>query len=225
VVSILLALWIIIGLIALLAIASLIPFSLCAQGVRLDDSSGFRAAFHWPWRTFGVGVNRNKQGFYIQLLCGNRCLYERKRQKKPGKKKKKEEKKEKKKSTFSLLRDRVLLVQLIKAGLRFLRDLLLCFRRPRLAGDIEVGFSDPAAMGMLCGIFYAVSSRGMMLDELRIRPSYVDTTFTGQVDFDTGARPASLAFAFIKLIPRLPIGGLLRLLKRRRRAAKEKEES
>jgi hypothetical protein len=222
VVRILLALWIIIGLIVLLAIASLLPFSLRVRGSRYESFS-YRTAFHWPWRALGIGVCRDAQGLHIQLLFGHRCLYERKKRGKPRKKRK--EKEEKKAGAFNLLRDRRLLIQLIRSGLRFLRDLLSCFQRPRLAGDIEVGLADPAAMGIISGFVYAVSPRGMMLDNLRIRPNYIDVTFTGEVDFSTGARPARVIVVFVRSLFYFPIRGLLRLLRRRRRAARKKEVS
>ena len=225
-----LVLWIIIGVIALLAIASLLPFSLHVNGARIEQTSlpvsksfSYRAAFHWPWRTFGVGIRRDIQGHYIQLLCGNKCLYERKKRKKT--RKKKEKKKEKSKGSFNLLRDRKLLSQLIKAGLKFLRDIFSCLQRPQLAGDIEIGLSDPAAMGVISGLLYAISPKGMMLDDLKIRPNYVDSIFTGEIDFSTGARPARITIALIKLVFCLPIKGLLGLLRHRKKAVKEKEVS
>ena len=92
-----------------------------------------------------------------------------------------------------------------------------------MAGDIEIGFGDPAAMGIVSGFVYAVSPRGMILDDLRIKPDYVNATFTGEVDFRTGALPARIIAVIIKLLFRLPIIGLLRLI-RRRRKAKRKEE-
>jgi hypothetical protein len=223
-----LALWIIIGLIALLAIASMLPFSLCVKGARVEQASlsvsygGFscHTKFHWPWKTFGIGMRWDAHGRYIQLFCGNRCLYERERRKK---KRRKRKRKGKDRGAISLLRERQLLRQLVRAGLRFSRDLLLCFRRPRLAGDIEVGFGDPAAMGVISGFVYAVSPSGMMLDKLKIRPNYIDATFTGNVSLSTSALPARIIAALIKLIFYLPIRGLLRLLRLRRKAAKEKE--
>ena len=214
----LLALWI---LIALLSIASLLPFSLYVKGSRDADFS-YQAAFYWPWRVLGIGLRRDVQGRYLQLLFGNRCLYERKRRKKIRKERKK---KEKKKGGFSLLRDRELLSQLIRAGMRFLRDLLSCFRRPRLAGDVEIGFGDPAAMGVISGFVYAVSPTGMMLDDLRIIPNYVDAVLTGEVDFSTGARPARIVIVLVKSIFYFPIVGLLRLFRRRKKTARKKEVS
>jgi len=224
-----LASWIIIGLIALLVVASMLPFSVHVQGER-KDSFSYRTSFRWPWRTFGIGIRRDAQGRYIQLLCGDRCLYERKKRKKTKKKEKKEKKEEKGKTEekrkmgfLDLLRNRDIMLQLIKAALRFRKDLFMCFRRPRLAGDIEIGFGDPAAMGIISGFVYAVSPRGMVLDDLRIKSDYVNVTFTGKVDFSTGARPSRIITAIIKLLFRLPIIRLLRLLRRRRKAKRKKE--
>lgn len=219
--SILLALWIILGLFAMSLIASVLPFSLHVKGARKSDFS-YQVSFQWPWRAFGVGVRRSADGRYFQLLWGNRCLYERKRRKKTSEKKTRE-KKEKKPGGFNLFRDRKLLSQLIRAGLRFFRDLLSCFRRRRLAGNIEVGIGDPAAMGILSGLVYAVSPNGMALDDLRITPNYMDATFTGEVDFSTAVQPARVIIVFIKSIFYLPIRELLRLFRRTKRAAKKKE--
>ena len=234
-----LALWIIMGLVVFLAVASMLPFSLHVQGER-EDSISYRTSFQWPWRFFGIGIRRDAQGFHIQLLCGNRCLYERKKRKKTKKEEGTKEKKEKektqekhkeekkaekkgKKGFFDLLRNRDILVQLTRTALRFLRDLLLCLRRPRLSGDVEIGFGDPAAMGIISGFVYAVSSKGMVLGDLRIKPNYVDVIFTGEVDFSTGILPARVVTAFTKLLFRLPIIRLLKFLRRRRKAKKEKE--
>jgi hypothetical protein len=234
VVIMLLALCIVTGLLASPVVVSLLPFSLYVRGARDRDIS-YQVAFQWPWRAIGIGMRRDAQGRFFQLLWGNRCLYERKRRKKTRKdskqhkkekkRKRKKEKKERKKGGFSLFRDRELLSQLIRGGLRLLRDLLSCFRRPRLAGDVEIGFGDPEAMGIVSGFVYAVSPRGMMLDDLRIRPNYVDVTFTGEVDFSTGARPARIVIVFIKLIFYFPIMGLIRLSRRKKRMAKEEEVS
>ena len=215
----LLALWIIIGLLALLIIVSMLPFSLHVKGARYGDFS-YKVAFHWPWRASGIGIRRDERGRHFQLLCGSKCLYERRRRERTRRKSE-----GKKKSGFNLFRERKLLSQLIRVGLRFLRDLLSCFRRPRLAGDIEIGFGDPAAMGVLSGFVYAVSPRGMTLDDLRIKPNYVDATLIGEVDFTTEARPARVIIVFIRLIFYLPIRELLRLFRRKRRTAKEKEVS
>lgn len=220
-----LALWIIMGLAVFLAVASMLPFSLHVQGER-EDSISYRTSFHWPWRFFGIGIRRDAQGRYIQLLCGNKCLYERKRRKKTKKEEGVEEKKAEKKGTkgfFELLRNRDILVYLTRTALRFLRDLFLYFRRPRLSGNVEIGFGDPAAMGIISGLVYAVSPRGMALDDLRIKPNYVDVIFIGEVDFSTGVVPARVVTAFTKLLFRLPIIRLLKLLRERRRAKKEKE--
>jgi len=121
------------------------------------------------------------------------------------------------------LRDRDILLNLVETALRFCKDLFMCFRRPRLAGDVEIGFGDPAAMGIVSGLVYAVSPRGMVLDDLRIKPDYVNATFTGVVDFSTGALPARIITVIIKLLFRLPIIRLLRLLRRRRKAKKKRE--
>jgi len=221
-----LALWIIIGLIALFTVASMLPFSVHLHGER-KDSFSYRTSFRWPWRAFGIGIRRDAQGRYIQLLCGDRCLYERERRKKTKKKEKTEEKGKtegKRKMGFlDLLRNRDIMLQLIKTALRFRKDLFMCFRRPRLAGDIEIGFGDPAAMGIISGFVYAVSPRGMVLDDLRIRPDYVNVTLTGEIDFSTGARPSRIITAIIKLLFRLPIIRLLRLLRRRKKAKRKKE--
>ena len=212
----LLALWI---LIALLIIASLLPFSLHVKGVRGTDFS-YQAAFHWPWQALGIGLRRDMQGRYLQLLFGNRCLYERKRRERTRKERKK---KEKKKGGFSLLKDRKLLSQLIRAVMWFLKDMLSCFRRPRLAGEVEIGFGDPAAMGVIAGFVYAVSPTGMMLDDLRIKPNYVDAILIGEADFSTGARPVRIVIVLVKSIFYFPILGLLRLSRRRKKTARKKE--
>lgn len=217
-----LALWIIAGLIVLLATASLLPFSLYIKGVRYESFS-YLTAFHWPWKALGIGIRRDAHGHYIQLLCGDRCLYERKRRRKPRKKCREREKK--KEGAFNLLRDGRFLIQLIRSGLRLLRELLSCFQRPQLTGDIEVGVADPAAMGIISGFLYAISPRGMMLDDLRIRPNYIDATFTGKMDFSTSAQPARIIVVFVRSLFYFPIRGLLRLLRRRRRTAREKEVS
>ena len=210
-------------LIALFIIASLLPFSLDVRGAR-DENLSYKAAFRWPWRTFGIGMRRDAQGRYFQLLFGNKCLYERERQK-TRKKRKKKEKKEKKAGGFSLLKDRELLARLIRAGLRFLRDLLSCFRRPRLVGDVEIGFGDPMIMGIISGVVYAVSPTGMTLDHLKIKPNYVDEIATGEVDLDVRALPGRVLIVFIKLIFYFPIIGLLRLSRRKKKIAKEREVS
>jgi len=218
----LLALWIIAGLIVLLVTASLLPFTLYVKGVRYESFS-CRTAFHWPWRALGIGIRFDAYGRHIQLLCGERCQYERRRRRKQRKRRKGRE--EKKEGAFNLLRDRKLLIQLIRSGLRFLRELLSCFQRPQLTGDIEVGVADPAAMGIISGFLYAISPRGMMLDDLRVRPNYIDATFTGELDFSTSAQPARIMVVLVRSLFYFPIKGLLRLLRRRRGAAREKEVS
>jgi len=216
-----LALWIILGLVALFIIASLLPFSLYVSGAR-NERFTYEATFYWPWRTFGIGMRRDAQGRYLQLLFGNKCLYERERRKK---RKRRKEKKEKKGGGFNPLRDKELLIQLIRAGLRLLRDLLSCFRRPRLAGDVEIGFGDPMVMGIVSGIVYAVSPTGMILDHLKIRPNYVDEIASGEVDLGMRVLPGRVLIVFIKSIFYFPIMGLIRLSRRRKKMAKEKEVS
>ncbi len=211
----LLTLWIIAGLVVLLAITSMLPFSVYVKGARSDEDFSYQTAFHWPFKAFGVGIRRDARGRYIQLLCGNRRLYEHEMRKKKDKKRKKEKEK-KKKSSFNLLRDRKLLDRLIRSGLRFLSDLLRCFRRPRLAGYVEIGFADPAAMGVLSGFVYAISRRGMVLDDLKIRSNYVDAVFIGEAALSTGARPACVATVLIKALFYFPIRELLRLRKRKK---------
>ena len=118
-----------------------------------------------------------------------------------------------------------LLTQLIRAGLKFLRDLLSCFLRPRLAGDVEIGFGDPMVMGIVSGVVYAVSPTGMTLDHFRIRPNYVDEIAAGEVDLSTRAIPGRVLIVFIKLAFYFPIIGLIKLSRRKKKMAKEKEVS
>ncbi len=211
---ILLILWIIAGLIFLAIILSLMPFSVYVKlnaslGDKDNDTGfGYQTAVYWPWNVFGVGFRKDYQARFIQLLLNNWCFYEREMRVK-GKKPKKEKVK-----GFNLLRDRELLSQMIRAVLKFLKDLITCLRRPRLAGNIELGFSDPAAMGIISGFIYAISPNGMALDDLRIRPNYINAIFSGEVGISTGAQPARIIGAFIKLLFRLPKRRLLRLLSR-----------
>lgn len=217
----LLALWIIAGLIGLCIVFSWLPFTLYVRGIGEEDYR-YYAAFYWPWRILGFGIRRDTQGSYFQLLSGSRCLFEREKRKKTRKKRKKKKKKEKKKGSFSFFGNRDLLSKMIKAGIRLLNDLLSCFRRPRLAGDIEIGFGDPAAMGIITGIIYAISPTGMMLNELRIRPNYIDVTLNGEAIFSTGAQPARILITFLKAVFYFPIGGLIKL-SRQRKTDKNKE--
>lgn len=221
-----LALWIILGLILLAVILSFMPFSVYVRlkpslgAVNNNGGFGYRTVLYWPWRIFGIAFGKDSQGQTTQLLLGDRCLYKREKQEK--KKKPKEKKKETgKKFGLGLLRDRELLRQLIDTALKFLRDIIRCIRRPQLAGDVEVGFSDPAAMGVISGFIYAISPRGMVLDDLKIRPNYVDTIFAGELDISTGVQPARIIGAFIKLLFRLPKRKLLGILRHRRKTAKQ----
>jgi hypothetical protein len=218
-----LALFIIIGLIILLTIASMLTFSICVKSAISNEGFSYCAIFHLPLKIFGIGICKDKQRSYTQFLYGDKCLYERESHKKTRKKQKKEKTKKKKKANFSLFWDTKLFEQLIKAGLKFIRNLLFALHRPRVAGDVEIGFSDPAATGMLSAFLYSMSPNGILFDNLKIRPNYVDIAFTGKVDFSTGVRPARITIELIKLLFNLPIKKLFRLYKRRKKGSKEKE--
>jgi hypothetical protein len=223
-----LALWIILALIALAVIASVIPFSLRGRGFRTHEDFSYNVAFHWLWRILGISFSGDTQGRYTKIVWGNRSLYRRKtgrkkrkeREKKKGEKK---EKKKKKKGAFNPLRDREILKRLIKVVLGFIKDLLSQFRRTSLSGNVEIGFGDPAAMGIVSGFLYAIPPHRMMLDDLRITPNYVDTTFVGEIDFSTSIRPISIAIVLIKWIFHVPVIGLLRLRKLNKRKVKQTE--
>ena len=231
---ILLALWIILGLIVLAIALSFVPFSVYIKlkpslgAVNNNGGFGYQTVLYWSWRLLGIGFGKDSHGQTTQLLFANKCIYKRKKlEKLEGEKEKKpKKKKEKSKKKFSeidfrLLLDRELIKQLISVVLSFLRDIIRCIRRPHLTGDVELGFSDPAAMGVISGFMYAISPKGMVLDDLRIRPNYVDAIFYGELEISTGVQPARVLGAFIKLLFRLPKRKLWRIFRSKKKTAKQ----
>ncbi|MBD3184660.1 hypothetical protein GF312_20435 [Candidatus Poribacteria bacterium] len=214
-------LWILLIIIAVLFLASLMPFSVQASGERWEENFRYSTFFYWPWRLVGIGVKRDEEGKYTQFLIGNRCITKRE-----TKKKKKKKNKEKGKTKFSdFLKRRTLFTDLIRTALRFLRDLLRSFYGTRVSGQLEVGISDPAAMGMLSGVLYSISPRGVIFGGLKIYPNFIDTVFTGEVNFKTSILPARIYYAILKLIFRLPLIYLLGMLRKSRRKKRNKEDN
>ena len=202
----------------LLAIASLLPFTLHVNLTKSKESISYHVVFHWPWRILGFGMRKDMQGQYAQLLCKDKCLYEREKRKKVIK-----EKKKKNKNRFNIFGERELIIQLAKVTLNFFRDLFLCFRHFSLSGGIEIGFSDPAATGIMSGLLYAISPKGVLLDKLKVNPNYVDSMLLGMIDFRTDVKPIRVLVVFIKLLFHLPIIELLRLRRKLKRKSEEKE--
>jgi len=124
---------------------------------------------------------------------------------------------------MDLLREKELLSRVMSAGLKFLGDSFSCFRNPHLTGEIDLGFGDPALMGIFTGFVYSISPRGMVLDRLVIRPNYVDATFMGEVTFDVSIQLFFIILAFIKLLFRLPIIRLIKLVRRKKSSTKKME--
>ena len=97
--------------------------------------------------------------------------------------------------------------------IKFLKRIFHCIKF-RFSGDVELGFSDPALMGFLYGIFWATFSYIKALQELKITPNYVDTVFEGWIQIKVTIALSRVLFALLLLIIALPKIKLWRLKKK-----------
>jgi hypothetical protein len=236
----------IIGFFGILLIALLIlPFSIFAKVERMGEKFGYQLAIRYPWKSFGFGMDRDAGQQRMRILIGNKSVYEKnkregkkakkyksisaenesvsKEAKREKKKTKKKSKKEKSKTKFS---DFVQIWQLLRGNIKpiiqFLKDILRCFRRARIVGDLEVGISDPALMGMLYGMYWAVLWNKQ--HNLKINPNFLDATFSGWVEFEIYITILPILFAFIKLAFRMPIIKIIRLVRQRKSTKKKTQK-
>jgi len=229
----------VIGIIVAVAAAVLfLPVSISAWVEHIQDTTNYRIAIRWPFSLSGVGIYGGVAGRSLQLLFGEKILYKWKRKNSKHKenrsdfKKIKSEKRRKKtaKEKFSGIQtfweNRELASEVLCPFVRFLRQIIRCIKRFRLSGDVEVGFSDPALMGFLYGIFSATVGYSRFFDELKITPNYVDTVYQGWLQFSVILTLSRISWAMLELIITLPKRKLWKLIKsRRKRNKKAKEHS
>ena len=239
----------IIGFFVILLIVLLVlPFSLVAKVERMEAKVGYQISIRYPWKFLGFGMGSDAGQRRMRILIGNKSVYEkskRKGKKKPKKskedkpistgdksvdekpkdkrKKPKKPKKDKPKRKFG---DFVQIWELIRGNARpvmqFLKDILRCLKKTRIAGDLEVGISDPALMGMLYGIYWAILWNKQ--HDLKVNPNFIDTTFSGWVEFETYVILLSILCAVIKLAFKVPIIKIIRMSKKRKRTTEKNQE-
>jgi len=222
-------------LIALLAL----PFSLFAKVERMEGEFGYKIAIRYPWKFLGFGIGSGAGQQRMRILIGNRSVYEKAKRKgnKSEKKPKKDEpistesenvsektkrkgnklKKDKPKRKFSdFVQIGKLLRGHIKPIMQFLKDILRYFiKKAHIEGDLEVGVSDPALMGMLYGMYWSVLWNKQ--HSLKINPNFLDATFSGWIEFEVYITLLSILFAVIKLAFKVPIIKIIRMSKQRKK--------
>ena len=208
---------------------------------------GFRYTFGTQPGGFGMGSDAGQRR--MRILIGNKSVYEKskrkgkKPKKKPqkdepistenenisekpkGKKRKrskelKEDKPKRKLSDFWQIWD--LIRENAKPVMYFLKDILGCFKKARIAGDLEVGISDPALMGMLYGMYWAIPWHKQ--HGLKVNPNFIDATFSGWIEFETYVMLLPILCAVIKLAFKVPIIKIVRMSRQRKRTM-EKTDS
>lgn len=221
----------IIGFLVVLFVALLVlPFSLSIKAERTETTVGYQIAIRYPWRFLGFGIGRDAGQKKARILLGNKGVYERpgkeeEKKEKGGEPKKKSKKdkpegKDKTKRKFGdLMQYAGLMREIARPAIQFLKDILRLLKKARIAGDLEVGISDPALMGMLYGFYWGIPWRKR--HDLKVKPSFVETTFTGWLEVESYVTLISILYAVIKLAFRAPIIKLIRLRRRRKVAMKE----
>jgi len=229
----------IIGFFGISLIALLVfPFSVFAKVQRMEGRFGYQLAIRYPWKFLGFGIGSGAEQRGMRILLVNKSVYEKSKGKKSKKKSKKDEalstesvseegkpekkkvkkesKKEKSKREF---RDFIQLGKLIRGNVKpiiqFLKDILRCFKKARIEGDLEVGVSDPALMGMLYGMYWTVMWNRQ--HKVKIEPNFLDTTFSGWAEFEVYITLLPILFAVIKLAFKVPIIKIIRLSKKRKK--------
>lgn len=222
-----------IGFFVILLIALLVlPFSILAKVERLEANVGYQIAIRYPWKFWGFALGKDAGQWKMRILIGNKSIYEKlKRKKKPkgdkptliesesisekGKSGGKKFKQGKPKRKFG---DFVQIWELIRKNakpiMQFLKDILRCLKKACIGGDLEIGVSDPALMGMLYGIYWAILWNKQQ--DLKIKPNFVDTTFFGWIEFETYIILLPILYAFIKLAFKVPIIKLIRVVRQRK---------
>jgi len=194
-------------LIALLAL----PFSLFAKVERMEGEFGYKIAIRYPWKFLGFGIGSGAGQQRMRILIGNRSVYEK------AKRKGNKLKKDKPKRKFSdFVQIGKLLRGHIKPIMQFLKDILRYFiKKAHIEGDLEVGVSDPALMGMLYGMYWSVLWNKQ--HSLKINPNFLDATFSGWIEFEVYITLLSILFAVIKLAFKVPIIKIIRMSKQRKK--------
>jgi len=227
----------IISLFVILLISLLVlPFSLSIKVERTETTVGYQIAIRYPWKLIGIGLGRDAGQRKMRILIGNRSVYEPKRrekktskgkskkEKKPQKDKKlqkeKKSKKDKPKRKFGdFMKYSGLIREIARPAIQFLKDILRCLKKARIAGDLEGGISDPALMGILYGVYWAIPWRKQ--HDLKVNPNFVDATFSGWVEIETYVTLLSISYAVIKLAFKVPIIKLIRMRRQKKTGMEE----
>lgn len=226
---------IIIGIIFLILLTVLfLPFSIYIWIEHVKDKINYRIAIKWPFSLFGVSIYRDKGRKEKQLLLAKKVLRQLKREKRKHKKEPETEKKEKKEEDKETKRkkkkgdkkkktdwakiqafweNKGLVKEVLFPFTKFLKRIVRCIKF-RLSGDVELGFSDPALVGFLYGIFWAVVSYNSSFHQLKITPNYLDTVFEGWIQIKITITLYRILFVLLLLVIALPKRRLWRLKKK-----------